>query len=244
MTPSNISEIFSSIQGEGPYIGYRQIFIRFFGCNLDCAYCDTFHNKGICRIEAIPGSKKFIELANPLDLLKLENTLEILISSVQHHSISLTGGEPLLQIDFLKEFLSSFKSEKLKIFLETNGTLPENLKNIINQVDIVAMDIKLPSVTRDKPQWDEHYKFLKIANETEVFVKAVINDECLTSDFDKALEIICEIDNNIPLIIQPLTKNGRCLLSPGVGLKFQATALKKLKEVRIIPQAHIMMNQL
>ncbi|MCL5059022.1 MAG: 7-carboxy-7-deazaguanine synthase QueE, partial [Actinobacteria bacterium] len=36
-----VREIFSSVQGEGPYVGTRQIFIRFDGCNLSCRYCDT-----------------------------------------------------------------------------------------------------------------------------------------------------------------------------------------------------------
>ena len=36
-----IKEVFTSIQGEGPFIGYKQLFIRFCGCNLSCNYCDT-----------------------------------------------------------------------------------------------------------------------------------------------------------------------------------------------------------
>ena len=38
---NEIKEIFSSIQGEGPFIGYKQLFVRFCGCNLSCEYCDT-----------------------------------------------------------------------------------------------------------------------------------------------------------------------------------------------------------
>ena len=37
----DIKEIFESIQGEGPYIGVNQLFIRFSDCNLHCKYCDT-----------------------------------------------------------------------------------------------------------------------------------------------------------------------------------------------------------
>ena len=43
---AKINEIFSSIQGEGPVVGYKQLFIRFCGCNLNCNYCDTEFQKG------------------------------------------------------------------------------------------------------------------------------------------------------------------------------------------------------
>ena len=38
---AKIKEIFTSIQGEGPFIGHKQLFVRFCGCNLSCKYCDT-----------------------------------------------------------------------------------------------------------------------------------------------------------------------------------------------------------
>ena len=37
---TEISEIFSSLQGEGPYLGTKQIFVRFGRCNMHCVYCD------------------------------------------------------------------------------------------------------------------------------------------------------------------------------------------------------------
>ena len=64
-----ISEIFSSIQGEGYLAGRRQIFIRLSECNLDCSYCDTDHVcKATCRIETGPGSMLFRDLTQPLPL--------------------------------------------------------------------------------------------------------------------------------------------------------------------------------
>ena len=38
---AKIREIFTSIQGEGPFVGYKQLFVRFSKCNLNCKYCDT-----------------------------------------------------------------------------------------------------------------------------------------------------------------------------------------------------------
>ena len=84
-----IKEIFSSIQGEGPYIGFEQLFIRFSKCNLKCSYCDT---------NFVTDLKEYTsqELS---DEVKKYNTT---------HSISLTGGEPLLDVEFLKECLPLF----------------------------------------------------------------------------------------------------------------------------------------
>ena len=85
-----ISEIFSSIQGEGIYAGERQVFARFAECNLRCSYCDT---KFDSYREYTPG-----------ELLS-----EIASFGKGFHSVSFTGGEPLLQKDFLREILSLIK---------------------------------------------------------------------------------------------------------------------------------------
>ena len=76
-----VKEIFSSIQGEGPVVGYKQLFIRFCNCNLKCNYCDTEFDK--------TNSEEF----SPQELYK-KITSEYNLKTF--HSISLTGGEPLL----------------------------------------------------------------------------------------------------------------------------------------------------
>ena len=83
-----INEIFTSIQGEGPVVGYRQLFIRFCNCNLNCAYCDTEFQSG----------QEF----TPQELF---DTIDFEYDLQNIHSISLTGGEPLLNVKFMKEFL-------------------------------------------------------------------------------------------------------------------------------------------
>ena len=95
---THINEIFSSIQGEGILIGRRQIFVRFSGCNLDCNYCDTSKSRNPILGDLITKE----ELIN-----KINNLI-----TPDFHSISLTGGEPLLHSDFIKEFLeqSEYKS--------------------------------------------------------------------------------------------------------------------------------------
>lgn len=122
-----IMEVFSSIQGEGLLIGRRQIFVRFAGCNLDCSYCDTpeSRNSSAGRETTLDGLQKKIES----------------ILTPDFHSISFTGGEPLLQADFIKKFL---EKNKYKSLLETNGSLPKEVKKLANLISHASVDIKLP----------------------------------------------------------------------------------------------------
>ena len=106
---ANVVEVFSSIQGEGAYVGCRQIFVRFFSCNLECAYCDTprsIDEVRKCRVERTAGKGDFYELPNPLDAKALSDIISSLETvSGLHHSMSLTGGEPLLQGRFFADWL-------------------------------------------------------------------------------------------------------------------------------------------
>ncbi|MDP8216676.1 MAG: 7-carboxy-7-deazaguanine synthase QueE [Candidatus Kaelpia imicola] len=215
---AKISEIFYSIQGEGIYLGYPQVFIRFWGCNLDsCKYCDTKFNK-------------FKEYT--LDSLKKE----IRGLNKGCHSISITGGEPLIQVDFIKKLLKNLEKSE-KIYLETNGVLSDQLEKVIENVDIVAMDMKLPSATGLKPFWDEHRRFLLIAWEKQVFVKIVVTEKTTMKDFRRALEIILSVDTSIPLVIQPYFEDSSPKLVDKL-LKFQKEAVRSLMHVRVIPQLH------
>ena len=120
-----IIEIFSSFQGEGLLIGQRQIFVRFAGCNLNCAYCDT--KNSISKDDGI--------LMTPSEVTgKIESIL-----TPDCQTISFTGGEPSLYPDFINE-VSHLTN--LDIMLETNGNLPDNI-DLIDNLDMVSLDIKL-----------------------------------------------------------------------------------------------------
>lgn len=185
---AKVSEIFLSYQGEGPFTGSRQLFIRFYGCNMSCGYCDTF----------LSSYKSFSK----------ENLLgKILDFGDDYNELSLTGGEPLLYADFLKEFLPLFKKHCSKaVYLETNGTLPKELCSIIEYVDIIAMDFKLPSSTNASINlWREHREFVKIAAERELIIKAVITDSTTIDDIKTMSGIIKDIAKDCAVILQPVT---------------------------------------
>ena len=103
-----INEIFHSLQGEGYHSGTPAVFVRFSGCNLRCAFCDTQHQEG-----AMFSLQEIVDEVNRFPDAPL---------------LVLTGGEPSLFID--EAFVAELKQKTHKqIAIETNGTnrLPKNL---------------------------------------------------------------------------------------------------------------------
>ena len=215
---AKIAEIFKSVQGEGIYIGQEQIFVRFYGCNLNCKFCDT-------------------KLYNYTEYESLDLYRYIKSNYRRFHSISLTGGEPLIQKDFLKHFLPLLKKSKFKVYLETNATLPSALKDIIDFIDIIALDFKLPSSTGLKELYNEHEQFLKIALEKDAFIKAVICYTTELADFKKAIQIISRNKKETPFLLQPNTFELSKALMDKIK-DYKSIALEFLPDVRIVPQMH------
>lgn len=250
-----VAEIYSAIQGEGPIVGLRQLFIRFYNCNISCFWCDTpaSHKiEGPCFIEEKPGSRNNSTVENPLPpRVLLENILHLLAPN--HHSLSLTGGEPLLYHNFLLEFLPMFKKQKIvidnniKVYLETNGILYNALKKILPWIDIIGMDWKLSSSTQEQDYNDQHRRFLKRAKECETFVKIVVTADTLEEELARACSVIAIEAPETSIIIQPVTPipNLKELKPPTPEQVFnwQSLALQYAKEVRVIPQTHVILRQ-
>lgn len=221
MTKAKIIEIFSSIQGEGLYVGQEQTFVRFYGCNLSCKFCDERHNRNFMECTASEVIDKVIDAGKSV--------------------VSITGGEPLMQSDFLKEILPSLREKNLKIYLETNGTLDDKLLDVLELVDIISMDFKLPSSTGIESLWQEHERFLKIAMEKELFVKSVITPQTSISDIKTAAYIVSELNEDIPFILQPVSYNNKIKNIELLPAFFQEVK-ETLNNVRVIPQIHKIMG--
>lgn len=234
--PGRLCEVFASIQGEGPYVGQRHTFVRFGGCNLECAYCDTAAARnpdpGACRIEQLPGCGVFEDIPNPVD----SSRIAVACRELGSKTVALTGGEPLLQADFLSDLLRQLKHAQFRTYLETNGTLPHELRIVVDNCDVVAMDIKLPSASGAETDWDVHGRFLGMASRSKVFVKCVVARETTEDEVRRAAEVVASVDVSIPLVLQPVSGSSPV---PGAELMaLQSVALKKLEDVRVIPQCH------
>ena len=224
MIKAKISEIFLSYQGEGTYIGSRQLFVRFFGCNLKCVYCDT----------KLSSYKSFTKEALLGKVLDFED---------DYNELVFTGGEPLLYSEFLKEFIPSYKNiRNQRIYLETNGVLFNELDSVLDKVDVVAMDFKLPSSSPgQKPWWPEHYKFLQKLNSVEVIIKAVIAETTNIDDIKKFSHILKEFKGKFSIILQPVTGIDEKVKAPDREMLdiFKAYIVKEInKNVNILGQFH------
>jgi 7-carboxy-7-deazaguanine synthase len=102
-----VTEVFESLQGEGPFCCRRALFVRLAGCNLRCPFCDTKYS-----LDPRAG--------RPM------GAVELLGRARGHWLVVVTGGEPLLQRSALEAFtrLIAEESPGTLVQVETNGTLP------------------------------------------------------------------------------------------------------------------------
>lgn len=221
-----VSDVFTSVQGEGIRAGVRQTFIRFLGCNLSCNYCDTPQAQRM-KGALVVGTRIY---PNPV-------AVDFLLQHLDAGEAAITGGEPLLQVDYLGELCTALKKSGIGTYLETNGSLPGMLSKIIGLVDWVALDFKIPTATGRPALWHEHQKCLEIASARNVFIKMIINENLLPRELEKVCTIIEKINRKAVLVIQPI--HGRVI--PNL-LDIQKKALQRLADVRIIPQLHKCLN--
>lgn len=120
-----VVEIFKSIEGEGKRAGLPCTFVRLFGCNLKCKYCDTPYG---WAYEYKDDAKEMSadDIIAAVDAMNVPN-------------VTITGGEPLLQdYNEMMCLLSALSFKGYDINVETNGTmmpLLHSLSNIFYTVD-------------------------------------------------------------------------------------------------------------
>ena len=112
MIEIKVSEIFTSFQGEGPYVGTPSTFLRLYGCNLDCEWCDTD--------------------ISTYEMLSVDDVAEILLTQMEFNNIKtliITGGEPTLQMEEIKRLIKELPDD-IRIQMETNGSIFEYIPEI------------------------------------------------------------------------------------------------------------------
>lgn len=226
---ASVTEIFSSIQGEGPRMGERHIFIRFGACHMACAYCDEASKKS--------------RLMPMADILARVDNLEGKYGP--HSCVSLTGGEPLLYADVLKSLCGQLRKRKFQVLLESSGILWRQLSKVIRDCDIISMDLKLPSVTRQKDFCEEHRRFLRIARRKDVYIKVVISARADVREWERHIRMVASVARETPVFLQPMSRPGESY--PDLSLmrflnKWQRIGAKRLSDVRVGIQLHKILN--
>ena len=120
-----IDEIFLSIQGESTDAGKPCVFVRLFGCNVGCSFCDQKQDAG---------KKKKMSIGNVVNAVE------------KYHikNVCITGGEPLLQWDAVYPLVLELKGLGYSIAIETSGCLPIDV-DYHNRGYKYIMDVKCPS---------------------------------------------------------------------------------------------------
>lgn len=171
-----ITEVFHSLQGEGPLTGVRTTFIRSARCNLRCAWCDTTYSFG-------PGHERSI--ASLLREVERNGT----------HYVCVTGGEPLLQRDTVK-LVRELARDGYEVVLETGGSLDVSPYLEIPNV-VLSVDVKCPSSRMESNNlWDNLVRLRR----TDV-LKFVIRDR---ADYLYARRVLKEWTTRAQVVFQPV----------------------------------------
>ena len=244
-----LTEMFCSVQGEGLCVGERQLFVRTSGCSATCYWCDTVSSKRERSVCLVHGREKR-SLDNPLPAADAAQHALALCDEVGPvRTVSITGGEPLEQSEFVRPLAEVLRRAGLRIHLETSGIEVAGLQHVRDVCDVFAVDLKLPYAT-GVDHWAAHRAFLEALRGRELFVKVVVDAPTPLEEIKDAVRLVAEIDRDIPFVLQPESstflkyrrgERGREQLQSLLdeGSRF---ALEQLSDVRVIPQLHKVMK--
>jgi 7-carboxy-7-deazaguanine synthase len=231
-TRAKISEIFTSIEGEGILFGTKTMFVRLAGCPLKCYWCDTPY--------ALPMDSG---IDYPIDEVK-----EVISKSLQPNTykVNFTGGEPLVQYEAVSELAKFVRQKGLRIYLESACYDAGRFAKVLPYIDLCKVEFKL----RDsKVVHEEHYGNL-IKNELEclkhaissgkpTYIKVVVTNSSNLKEFKQVTYEVFKIAGPSELagfIIQPSYTIDEPTLDVLFG--FYDTVYPLYDEVRVVPQLH------
>jgi len=255
-----VMEVFASFQGEGLYVGQPQVFLRLAGCPLRCRWCDTpgswlARAEGQARIDAVDGVVRQPRVASPFQAALWVAGVE----PGEPRTVSVTGGEPLMWPEFILGLRSMVAPRRLH--LETAGAHPEALARVLERVDHVSLDLKLPadmdapvelvagegeprSIDEPAPTSPEEWRMarrrcLDLLQDRDACAKVVVTAERGARDYDELFEDVARRAPALPVFIAPVTPMGGCEAPPLDHLVEVVEHARELDlDVRVLPQVH------
>jgi organic radical activating enzyme len=172
-----LSEIFSSLQGEGPSAGAPALFVRLALCNLRCAWCDTRYTWDFERYD-------YEREVSRMPLAELAER----VRSTKEGRVIFTGGEPLLQQRALALLFAELPAE-LTLEVETNGTLsPE--PELARRVDQWNVSPKLAHAGDPEARRIREEALFSLRDTGRAFLKFVLQSE---SDLEEVEALIARL---------------------------------------------------
>ena len=227
-----LSEIFTSIEGEGVLFGTKTMFVRLAGCPLNCHWCDTPY--------AIPmdsgGDFSTSEVKEMIAGELLPNT----------YKVNFTGGEPLVQHEAVIELAKFVKEKGVRTYLESACYDSVRFAKVLPYIDIVKIEFKM----RDSRAVDDKNYPTLLKNELEClklavaagknpYIKIVVTnstDEGELKDLVKKVFAAVKERDVAGFIIQPSHSVDEPLLDRLFA--FYDAIYPYYEQVRVVPQLH------
>jgi organic radical activating enzyme len=242
-----VLEVFASIQGEGRYAGEPQVFLRLAGCPLRCRWCDTPASWTLGGQRAQEGWCTPFQAATRIAEVEGEH----------QRTVSVTGGEPLMWPEFIGE-LRTFMGVR-RIHLETAGAHPAALASVLDAVDHVSLDLKLPAdlgapVPLGLPGREAdpvtasdvaaaRVSCLRLVRGRDACGKLIVSGDREPRDYVPILDDVASHAPELMLFLQPVTPIAGVPAPDRRQLEaLVELALERSLEVRVVPQIHRMLR--
>lgn len=231
-----LSEIFTSVEGEGILYGTKTLFVRLAGCPFSCFYCDT------------PESL-------PLDSgteYTISEAAQLIDDSLQDHTykVNFTGGDPLIQHEAVSSLAEHTRGKGVLTYLESSCFDSRRFEHVLPHIDIAKIEFK----TRDSEFVDaQHYgqlheqavKCLALAVSAgrTVYIKIIVSSKTTIQEMSRMASTVFDTvkHNDISgFVIQPVY--GRGAPSLELLLAMYDAVRPIYADVRVIPQLHKLIN--
>lgn len=227
-----LSEIFTSIEGEGILFGTKTMFVRLAGCPLKCHWCDTLY-------------------ALPMDSgsdYSIDEVKELILNSLHPNTykVNFTGGEPLVQYEAVIELAKFVRQKDIKTYLESACYDAARFAKVLPHIDLIKVEFKL----KDSKVVDEkHYGSLLrseldclklvIDNGKTAYIKVVVTNSSSLKEFKELVHEVFRAAKPAEIagfIIQPSYKIDEPTLDVLFG--FYDAVYPVYDQVRVVPQLH------
>jgi 7-carboxy-7-deazaguanine synthase len=227
-----ISEIFTSIEGEGILFGTKTLFIRMAGCHLKCRWCDTMY-----ALPMSSGNEYSLEYAKKLISDGLQPCT---------YKVNFTGGEPLLQYLAVIELAKFVKNKGLKTYLESACYDSGRFSKLLPYMDICKVEFKMTDSNVIDTR--HHQNLLQnefsclmnaVMNRKITYIKIVVTNSADSNEFEALVKNIFDsvrAEDISGFILQP--SDGVDEPSSQRLMELYDIVYPHFREVRIIPQLH------